>query len=146
MTSGVPFHYVGNVKAQLSQWLYPWCKGNSVISFFPPLFLSLSSRSPPPFFLLSTMEIFIGTANRVLFVSEVRAARPLVTSHFGGWQMMERKLETFYLEIVFSARWGNEVFDIFQHRLSTACYQIVEGIVVSRCDFFAKNFLFGTRT
>lgn len=60
MTSGVPFHYVENVKAQLSQWLYPWCKGNSVISlFFLPLFFPSDSSSAA-----GPLQIFIETAKR----------------------------------------------------------------------------------
>lgn len=107
MTSGVPFHYAGNVKAQLSQWLYPWCKGNSVISFFPPPSLSLFPSFFFPFssvFLLSTVEIFIGTANRVLFVSEVHAARPLVTSRFRGEADDGTRLKTFHGSKSYSPR------------------------------------------
>lgn len=142
MTSGVPFHYVGNVKAQLSQWLYPWCKGNSVISFFLSLSFSFF-EIPSPLLLLSfsssrAAEIFIGTANRVPFVSEVHAARPLVTSRFGGGRWW---LETFHLtgvEIEILRNMGREwkdIIDIFERGLSSS----VEGIVVY---FSARNFLF----
>ena len=108
MTSGVPFHYAGNVKAQLSQWLYPWCKGNSVISFFfPPLCLSLSlsSRPPssfPPSFSCSRRWRYLSKNRkpRSFCFRKVRAARPLVTSHFGGGGGEEAddgtKLRTFY--------------------------------------------------
>ena len=101
MTSGVPFHYAGNVKAQLSQWLYPWCKGNSVISFFslPSVSLSLFLRDHPPslprFPALDGGDIYRRTANRVPFVSEkfarhILLSRRILGEEEGRRQMMER--------------------------------------------------------
>lgn len=152
MTSGVPFHYAGNVKAQLSQWLYPWCKGNSVISFFfPPLCLSLSlflRDHPPPslprFPALDGGDIYRRTANRVPFVSEkfarhVLLSRRILGEEEGRRQMMERSWERFMGRNRVLRKVRERRVDIFILSLD------IEGIVVSsfKIRYFAKNFLFG---
>lgn len=150
MTSGVPFHYAGNVKAQLSQWLYPWCKGNSVISFFsfPSVSLSLFLRDHPPslprFPALDGGDIYRRTANRVPFVSEkfarhVLLSRRILGEEEGRRQMMERSWERFMGRNRVLRKMRERRVDIFILSLD------IEGIVVSsfKIRYFAKNFLFG---
>lgn len=65
MTSGVPFHYVENVKAQLSQWLYTLgVKGIPLFPFFCPFFPFSSSS-----FLFSLAAKDISRYHKAFFTS-----------------------------------------------------------------------------
>lgn len=142
MTSGVPFHYAGNVKAQLSQWLYPWCKGNSVISFFPLLSLSLFfplSSSLSPSFSFSRQWRYLSEPQTAFFLF-LKFTRHVLLSRrvLGERQMMERGWKRFMGRNRIPREVRERGVDVFERRLN----RLSLGRTNRRIDLRdAKNFL-----